>query len=35
MSSPNNGEDTDAWRAAIQLTLPRNVLISPLWATMR
>ncbi len=26
---------TEAWRAAIQLTLPRSVLISPLWATMR
>ena len=24
----------EAWRAAIQLTLPRRVLISPLWATM-
>ena len=27
--------DTEACRAAIQLTLPRSVLISPLWATMR
>jgi hypothetical protein len=28
-------ETTDAWRAAIQLTLPRSVLISPLCATIR
>ena len=28
-------DDTEACRAAIQLTLPRSVLISPLWATMR
>jgi hypothetical protein len=32
MSLPNSGEDTDAWRAAIQFTLPRSVLISPLCA---
>ena len=35
MLSPNSGELTDAWRAAIQLTLPRSVLISPLCATIR
>ena len=32
MSSPNSCDDTEAWRAAIQLTLPRSVLISPLCA---
>jgi hypothetical protein len=35
MSSPNSFDDTEACRAAIQLTLPRSVLISPLCATMR
>jgi hypothetical protein len=35
MSSPKSGEDTEACRAAIQFTLPRSVLISPLWATIR
>src|SRR5215468_11071781 len=35
MSSPKCSEDTDACRAAIQLLLPRSVLISPLWAIMR
>ncbi len=35
MSSPNSGEETDACRAAIQLLLPRSVLISPLWAIIR
>ena len=35
MSSPNIGDDTDACRAAIQLLLPRSVLISPLCAIMR
>ena len=29
------GDETLAWRAAIQLTLPRTVLISPLWQTNR
>ncbi len=29
---PNSGDDTDACRAAIQFTLPRRVLISPLCA---
>lgn len=29
------GVETEACRAAIQLTLPRSVLISPLWAIMR
>ena len=35
MSSPNSVDDTDACRAAIQLTLPRSVLISPLCAIIR
>src|SRR5499427_9266726 len=35
MSLPNSGDETEACRAAIQLTLPRSVLISPLCATMR
>ena len=30
-----SGEETDAWRAAIQLLLPRSVLISPLCAIIR
>ena len=32
---PNFGDVTEACRAAIQLLLPRSVLISPLCATMR
>ena len=32
MSSPNNSDSNIAWRACIQLVLPRSVLISPLWA---
>ena len=32
MSSPNSGEARMDWRACIQLTLPRTVLISPLCA---
>ena len=35
MSPPYSGEETEASRAAIQFTLPRSVLISPLWATKR
>ena len=35
MSSPNSGEANCAWRARIQLTLPRSVLISPLCAMKR
>src|SRR5579883_1978216 len=32
-SSPNSGDSSSCSRACIQLTLPRRVLISPLWAT--
>jgi hypothetical protein len=32
MSSPKTGLSNSAWRACIQLMLPRRVLISPLWA---
>jgi hypothetical protein len=32
-SSPNSGEAMRASRTRIQLTLPRRVLISPLWQT--
>ena len=35
MLSPNSGEETLACRAAIQFTLPRSVLISPLWQIIR
>ena len=35
MSSPNSGDSSCSSRARIQLRLPRNVLISPLWASMR
>ena len=35
MSSPNSGEASWSSRARIQLRLPRSVLISPLWASMR
>jgi hypothetical protein len=34
-SSPNSGEANWPWRAAIQLILPRSVLISPLWHRKR
>jgi hypothetical protein len=34
-SSPKSSEASCDSRAAIQLTLPRSVLISPLWATIR
>ena len=34
-SSPNASEESTASRARIQLTLPRTVLISPLWAIIR
>ena len=34
-SSPNSSEESTASRARIQLTLPRTVLISPLWAIIR
>ncbi len=34
-SSPSHFERMACWRAAIQLMLPRTVLISPLWAIMR
>jgi hypothetical protein len=30
-SSPKTGDSSRAWRACIQLMLPRRVLISPLW----
>src|SRR5262249_40332045 len=35
MSGPNNLDWNMLWRAVIQLTLPRSVLISPLWARYR
>lgn len=35
MLLPNSSESTEACLAAIQLLLPRTVLISLLWATMR
>ena len=35
MSSPNSAEASCDSRARIQLTLPRSVLISPLWAIIR
>jgi hypothetical protein len=35
MSSPKSGEASTLSRAPIQLTLPRKVLISPLWAMVR
>ena len=35
MSSPKSSETSCDSRARIQLTLPRSVLISPLWATIR
>ena len=35
MSSPNSGEASCSSRARIQLRLPRSVLISPLWASIR
>ena len=35
MSSPNSGEESWSSRARIQLRLPRSVLISPLWASIR
>ena len=34
-SSPNSFDSNRLSRAAIQLTLPRRVLISPLWQTKR
>ena len=34
-SSPKTWLVNSAWRAFIQLTLPRSVLISPLWAMYR
>ncbi len=34
-SSPRSSLESVLWRAAIQLRLPRTVLISPLWATSR
>jgi hypothetical protein len=34
-SSPNSSEASCDSRARIQLTLPRSVLISPLWAIIR
>ena len=34
-SSPNSSEAKSAWRAFIQLILPRRVLISPLWHRKR
>ncbi len=34
-SSPNASEASCDSRARIQLTLPRSVLISPLWASIR
>src|ERR1017187_3189462 len=33
--SPYSGLSSSDWRAFIQLTLPRMVLISPLWQTYR
>ena len=35
MSSPNSGEASVSSRARCQLRLPRSVLISPLWASIR
>ncbi len=35
MSGPNSGQARLASTARIRLMLPRRVLISPLWATMR
>ena len=34
-TSSKSGEANIAWRAYIQFTLPRSVLISPLWAMKR
>ncbi len=35
ISAPNKGDSSTDWRACIQFTLPRSVLISPLWAMNR
>ena len=35
MSSPKTGEENMRSRACIQFSLPRSVLISPLWAMKR